>query len=260
MGSAIVQGVLKAGLHQPDDVVVCDVERQKAETLAGNLGVALAANASEAARAASTILLAVKPQSMAECLSEVKAAVGPKHLVLSIAAGITTRFIEDRLQAGARVVRAMPNTPALVGAGATALCLGAHAAERDLHEAERIFSALGRVYRFDESLMDAVTAVSGSGPAYLFLFAECLERAAASCGLPAKEAADLVGQTLFGASKLLIESGEQPSVLRAKVTSPGGTTEAAVATLNQRGFSELITEAVHNALNRAKELGGGKKR
>ncbi|GAB4331676.1 MAG: pyrroline-5-carboxylate reductase [Candidatus Abyssubacteria bacterium] len=260
MGSAIVQGVLKAQLCQPHDIVVSDLERQKAENLAEKLGVEIAARAPEAARAASIILLAVKPQNMNECLSEIESVVGTQQLVLSIAAGITTRFIEDRLRKGARVVRVMPNTPALVGAGATAICPGAHATHQDLQEAERIFSAVGKVYRLDESLMDAVTAVSGSGPAYLFLFAECLENAAVGCGLPEREAADLVAQTLFGASKLLIESGEQPSSLRARVTSPGGTTEAAVATLNRGGFGELITEAVQNALNRAQELGGDKKR
>jgi pyrroline-5-carboxylate reductase len=258
MGSAILHGVIGADLFEADDVIACDLVAEKVEALARALGIDVAPTASDAASTASTVLLAVKPQTMGECLSEVKEAVGPAHLIISIAAGITTGFIEERLGPAVRVVRVMPNTPALVGAGASALCSGTHATNGDLAEAERIFGALGTVYNFDESLMDAVTAVSGSGPAYLFLFAECLAGAALTIGLPGNEAAGLVAQTLFGASKLLVESGEPASALRAKVTSPGGTTEAAVSVFNERGFEEIVVAAVSSAFNRAKELGGAR--
>ncbi|RJP72159.1 MAG: pyrroline-5-carboxylate reductase [Candidatus Abyssobacteria bacterium SURF_17] len=260
MGSAILRGVIKAGLFRPDEVTICDLVAEKAAGLASELKINLARTASDAARAASTVLLAVKPQTMGECLSEVGDIIDGSRLVISIAAGISTEFIEKRVRPNARVVRAMPNTPALVGAGATAICGGTHATPQDLAEAELLFGALGKVYRVDESLMDAVTAVSGSGPAYLFLFAECLERAALACGLPASETGDLVTQTLFGASKLLRESDEHPSVLRARVTSPGGTTEAAIAAFNERGLDEIVRTAVTSALERARELGGVKKR
>ncbi|NQU08526.1 MAG: pyrroline-5-carboxylate reductase [Candidatus Abyssubacteria bacterium] len=259
MGGAIARGVVKTGLFGPREVVLCDVIGEKAETLGGELKTAVAPNAAETARLADIILIAVKPQTIEECLSQLKETVGSSHLIISIAAGITTALIEGRLGGGARVVRVMPNTPALVGAGASAICSGAHATDTDLSETEKIFAAMGKVYRFDESLMDAVTAVSGSGPAYLFLFAECLERAAVKVGLPEDEAADLAAQTLFGASKLLVESGESASALRAKVTSPGGTTEAAVAVLDKRGFEDSIVAAVSRALDRAKELGGVEK-
>lgn len=259
MGSAILKGVMAAKLFTPGRVVVCDVATQKADAFGREFNVSVASSAAGLAREASIVLLAVKPQSMEQCLSELKNAIEPSHLVISIAAGITTDFIQSHLDAGIRVVRVMPNTPALVGAGASALCRGEHATDEDLAEAERIFGALGKVYRLDESLMDAVTAISGSGPAYLFLFAECLVEAALRCGLAADVSPGLVAQTLFGASKLLIESGEAPSTLRARVTSPGGTTEAAVAVFNARGLREIVVEAVRSALRRAKELGGVKK-
>ncbi len=259
MGSAILKGVMRAKLFKPACVVVSDVVSKKAETLAREFNVSVASSASDVAREASVVVIAVKPQTMDQCLSELRRIIGPSHLVISIAAGITTSFIQSRLSTGTRIVRVMPNTPALVGAGVSALCRGKDATDTDLAEAERIFAALGNVYRFDESLMDAVTAISGSGPAYLFLFAECLQEAALKCGLPAGVSPGLVAQTLFGASKLLIESGEDASALRAKVTSPGGTTEAAVAVFNAHKLSETVVAAVNSAVNRAKELGGVKK-
>lgn len=259
MGGAILRGIGGAGLFPRDKVTVCDVIAEKAVALAREFGVNVASTASEAARAASVVLLAVKPQSMNECLSELKETVNPSHLIISIAAGITTGFIEERLGSSARVVRVMPNTPALVGAGASAICSGARATSDDIAETTEIFGALGKTYTLDESLMDAVTAVSGSGPAYLFLLAECMEKAALDTGLPGDETPGLVAQTLFGASKLLLESGEPASALRAKVTSPGGTTEAAISVFSERGFEEMVVAAVRSAFNRGKELGGIKK-
>lgn len=259
MGSAIVQGVLRAGLFAPNEVVVCDAVREKAEKLSRDLNVLLAQSAAKTAAEACIAVIAVKPQTMEELLDDVRTAVTPSHLIISIAAGIPTAFIEKRLPAGSRVVRVMPNTPALVGAGATAVCPGAHATDEDMRAAERIFAGVGEVYRFPESLMDAVTAVSGSGPAYLFYFAECLSEAAVHNGLPQEQAVALVTQTLFGASKLLMESKEQAAALRAKVTSPGGTTEAALNAFSQRGFKDLVAAAVRSATERARELGGAKK-
>lgn len=256
MGGAIARRIIKTGLFRPEEVVFCDVIPEKADELARELRARFFAAASEVADAASIVLVAVKPQTMEECLEEIKETANQSKLIISIAAGITTEFIESRLGDGVRVVRVMPNTPALVGAGVTAICAGKNASGNDLNEAENIFTALGKVYRFNESLIDAVTAVSGSGPAYLFLFAECLQQAAIEAGLPESVAPDLVAQTLFGASKLLIESSDTASGLRAKVTSPGGTTEAAVTVLTDRGFEHSIVAAVKGALERARELGG----
>ncbi len=258
MGGAIARGILKAGLFSPQEVALCDLMSQKAEDLARDLHTRPYATALEAANRARIVLLAVKPQTMQDCLAEIRDAVGASQFVISVAAGITTDFIASRLGERTRVVRVMPNTPALVGAGVSVVCGGSHARREDIAETEKIFAALGKVYSLDESLMDAVTAVSGSGPAYLFFFAECLEKGAVNAGLPEDEAAGLVAQTLFGASKLLIESSEPASALRAMVTSPGGTTEAALKVLEKRGFEKSVVAAVASALDRAKELGGVK--
>lgn len=259
MGSAIIRGVLQAGLFTPNEIAACDAIPEKAAELEKGLHVTIKPSASQTAQASQIVLIAVKPQTMEQCLGELKEAVTPDHLILSIAAGISTAYIEKRLIQKARVIRVMPNTPALVGAGATAICAGTHASEADMGQAERIFSGIGKVYRFPETLMDAVTAVSGSGPAYLFYFAECLIGAAVQSGLPQNSAADLVAQTLFGAAKLLRESGEKAETLRAKVTSPGGTTEAALKVMQARDFNGIITAAVQSAVKRGQELGGVKK-
>ena len=259
MGGAIARGIIDAGLFQAQEILVCDVISEKADYLARDIGAGSIGRALEVVEKASYAIIAVKPQTMKDCLDEIAVAVDASKLIISIAAGITTDFIESNFGEGARVVRVMPNTPALVGAGAAAICAGKNAGAGDLDKAEEIFSALGEVYRFDESLIDAVTAVSGSGPAYLFLFAECLQRAAVEAGLPADKAPKLVAQTLFGSAKLLVESEDSASTLRANVTSPGGTTEAALAVLNERGFEDTIVAAVKRALERAGELGGVKK-
>ena len=259
MGGAIARGIVGAGLFESKDVFLCDVISEKAETLSREIGIGTAATISDIAGKASTLLIAVKPQNMTECLQDLKDGVQPSHLIISIAAGITTAFIENAIGAGTRVVRVMPNTPALVGAGVSAICSGSHATGEDLETTEGIFAALGKTYRMEESLIDAVTAVSGSGPAYLFLFAECLEQAALKVGLPGEHAADIVAHTLYGASKLLIESDEPPSMLRARVASPGGTTAAALKTLGERNFEESVIAAVISAHVRAQELGGMKK-
>jgi pyrroline-5-carboxylate reductase len=259
MGSAIIRGVLQAGLFAPNEIAACDVIPEKMAELAKELSLTIKPSASQTAKASQIVLIAVKPQTMEQCLGELKNAVTPDHLVLSIAAGISTSYIEKRLIEGARVIRIMPNTPALVGAGATAISAGMHASEADMAQAERIFAGIGKVYRFPETLMDAVTAVSGSGPAYLFYFAECLTGAAVQSGLPQDSAADLVAQTLFGAAKLLRESGEKAETLRAKVTSPGGTTEAALKVMHAGSFHEIIAAAVQSAVKRGQELGGVKK-
>ncbi len=256
MGGAIARGVIRAGLFRSEKIVLCDKIPGKADELARELHSKAFETAFDVVQAASTAIIAVKPQAIEECLEEIRDAVDRSKLIISIAAGITTGFIEDRLGEGMKVIRAMPNTPALVGAGASAISAGSHAGVADLDEAEKIFAAVGKVYRLDESLIDAVTAVSGSGPAYLFLFAECLERAAIDAGLPESEAAGLVGQTLFGASKLLVESEDDAATLRAKVTSPGGTTAAALAVFEDRGFEQSVVAAVKGALDRARELGG----
>ena len=199
-------------------------------------------------------VIAVKPRDVATLLAQIKDAYRTEQTILSLAAGVPTRLFEASLGQGP-VVRAMPNTPALVDEGITGLAAGRFAGEEALARAERVLSAVGEVVRMEESLLDAVTAVSGTGPAYAFLLAEALTEAAVREGLPRQIAERLVHQTIKGAGALLVETGLSPFELRAQVTSPGGTTAAAVHVLEQRGFRAIVEDAVRAAGERSRELG-----
>ena len=201
------------------------------------------------------IVLATKPQVFPQVLPGLADAVSGDALVISIAAGIATEVIERALPAGARVVRTMPNTPALVGAGATAIAGGQHATEDDLALAERLFQSVGVAVRVDEPSIDAVTGLSGSGPAYVFAMIEALRDAGVREGLPEETAFLLASQTVLGAARLLVEEGERPEVLRERVTSPGGTTRAGLDALARAGFDNAIAGAVRAATRRSAELG-----
>jgi pyrroline-5-carboxylate reductase len=217
-------------------------------------------SSADAARHARTLLISVKPQQMADALAAIGGAMRPDALVISIAAGTTTAFIEQNLAGrgaappGPRVVRAMPNTPMLVGQGMTALAPGANATADDLHRARRIFESAGAVIDVAEELMDAVTALSGSGPAYFFYLAEQMIEAGVSMGLSPDHARLLVSRTALGAAQMLSTSSEAPAELRRKVTSPGGTTEAAIRHMESRQLADVVKQAVFNAERRGKEL------
>ena len=205
---------------------------------------------------ADVVLLAVKPQQMSAVLAPLKSAISNRTVFISIAAGMTTGRIEAELGGKARVVRVMPNTPALVGAGAAALAKGAHATDDDLTTAEAILGAVGITVRVEEKFIDAVTALSGSGPAYVFYVAEAMIKAGVAAGLDEALARKLAVQSVYGAGKLLVESGEKPEALRRKVTSPGGTTEAALKVMSERKLAEIFTEAIRAAEQRSRELSG----
>lgn len=255
MGGAIAQGLTANGVILPDQILVFDVLEEK-RAAARALGARLAASPAELAHGADTLLLAVKPQSMAEALGELQPAFQPtKTLVISIAAGISIAFIQDRLGADARVARVMPNTPALVNAGAAGIALSANASEADGAVARAVFEAVGVAVTVPESLIDAVTALSGSGPAYFFYTVECLVKAAVALGLSERDASLLAGQTLLGAGRLLMESGEPASALRERVTSKGGTTAAALEAFRARGLEDVLAAGVDAAAARAAELG-----
>ena len=207
-----------------------------------------------AAREANIILLAVKPQHMAHVLKEIGPVVRTSQLVLSIAAGVPTSFIEKFLGRGVPVIRIMPNTPALIGAGAAAMARGRWAKAAHEKTVESIFATVGSVVTVTEKHMDAVTALSGSGPAYLFYLAEAMQEAGSRMGLASHVADGLVRQTLKGASLLLAQSHEEPKTLRQRVTSPGGTTEAALKVLEQLRVKPAITKAIGRAQRRAREL------
>lgn len=254
MGGAILKGLLQAGTLAPDNVVVCDVDADKRQAAAA-LGVKTVETPDQLAELSEIILLAVKPQGMDEALAALKGGFFPSALVISIAAGISISYIRDRLGKNTRVIRVMPNTPALVGAGAAGLALSDNCTDDDAALAQTVFNAVGIAVVVSESDIDAVTALSGSGPAYFFYAVECLVRAAVAEGLNEKTAARLAGQTLLGAGMLLMQSGEPASVLRERVTSKGGTTAAALAAFQEQGLDSVLAAGVAAAAARSRELG-----
>jgi len=254
MAEALCRGILNARLAPPERVIAADIQEARRRLFAEQLRVRVSGDNLAVARASDIVILAIKPQTFADVVPPIGHVLNGTKLVVSILAGVRTRRIERACAPGARVVRAMPNTPMLVGAGITALCRGANASGEDLEKAAAIFRAAGQVVFAEEAQMDAVTAVSGSGPAYFFYLVEAMMEAGVAEGLSAKTAATLAGQTLLGAGKLLVASGESAAALRAKVTSPGGTTQAAIEHLDREGVRERIIAAVRRAAARSREL------
>jgi pyrroline-5-carboxylate reductase len=252
MAEALIRGLLATKAVRLSQIVATDVRPERLEFFSKTFGIRTTGDNAAAVRDATIVVLAIKPQQMSEALSTFRAP--PAALFISIAAGVTTSRIERELGGRVRVIRVMPNTPALVGAGAAALAKGAHATEDDLVAAEEILGAVGITARLDEKLIDAITALSGSGPAYIFLVAEALIQAGVTIGVDRPLAKRFVIQTLYGAAKLLMESEEEPELLRRKVTSPGGTTEAAVKVMTERKLVDIFAEAVKAAAHRSKEL------
>lgn len=255
MARSLVGGLVGNGVS-PASIRVADPSEAARRGLADDFGVAVFESAVEAVAGAGTWLFAVKPQVMREVCGTLRdAAQATQPLVVSIAAGITAGQLERWLGGELAVVRAMPNTPALLGAGVTGLFANARVDAQGRARAQSLLSPAGRtVWIEDEAKMDAVTAVSGSGPAYVFLLAEAMEVAAIAEGLPADAARTLVLQTVLGAARMLTESGEAPAELRRRVTSPGGTTHAAVETFEAGGLRELVAEAIGNATERGRQL------
>jgi len=253
MGTALLAGLTRAGWSSESLTLV--VRRaDQAKHLQETTGCRCTLNPVEGADGADVVVLAVKPRDVPNVLEDLAGHLGERQVVLSLAAGVSTATIEAKL-VGVPVVRAMPNTPALVGESISGVAGGAHADEGATALAERVLSAVGQVLRMEESLLDAVTAVSGTGPAYAFLLAEALTEAALREGIPHYLAQQLVHHTLRGAASLLIETGKSPFELRAQVTSPGGTTAAAMHVLEERGFRALIEDAVRAAAARSREMG-----
>jgi pyrroline-5-carboxylate reductase len=247
MAEAIARGVLARGVVSASGIIASDVRPERLDVLR-KLGARAAASNREVAERSETVILAVKPQN-------VPGVIRPPKLLVSICAGVPTAAIESALGELSPVVRVMPNTPLLVGKGMSALSAGRWAGEKELERARRIFEAVGRVVVLPESKMDAVTAVSGSGPAYFFYLAEAMIEAALAEGLSPEEAEALVRATAEGAGALLAESSEKAQELRRRVTSPGGTTEAAVKVLESAGVKEALVTAVRRAAERSRELG-----
>jgi len=255
MGETLLSGLLRAG-RPTADLVVAERRPERAAELREKYGVEVLGN-TEAAEKASTLVLVVKPQDMASVLDEISGSVDPGTLVVSLAAGITTEFLEQRLPEGTPVVRVMPNTPALVDQGMAAISPGAHCDDAHLAEAEALLRAVGKVVQVPEKHQDAVTAISGSGPAYIFYVTEAMIEAGVFLGLPRTTATELVVQTLYGAATMLRETGEHPGVLRENVTSPGGTTVAALRTLDDHKVRAAFISALEAARDRSHELASG---
>ncbi len=255
MGETVVSGLLRAG-RAPAELLMSERRPARADELHERYGIDVVSNI-EAARKADTLILVVKPQDMADLLDEIAPVVTPVQLVISLAAGITTALIEARLPAGVPVVRVMPNTPALVDEGMAAISRGSHCDEAHLVEAETLLRATGKVIRVPEKQQDAVTAISGSGPAYLFFVVEAMIEAGVHLGLPRSTATELVVQTMVGSAKMLRETGEHPTVLRERVTSPGGTTAAAIRELEDHKVRAAFMTALESARNRSRALANG---
>ncbi|HEX5769429.1 MAG TPA: pyrroline-5-carboxylate reductase [Nocardioidaceae bacterium] len=255
MGETLLSGLIRAG-RKVDELVVGERRPERAAELEERYGVTVLGNA-EAAEKADTVALVVKPQDMEDLLKEIAPVVRPGKLVVSLAAGITTAFLESHLPAGVAVVRVMPNTPALVDEGMAAISRGSHCDEEHLVEAEALMDSIGKVIRVPERQQDAVTAISGSGPAYIFFVVESMIEAGVHLGLPRATASELVVQTVVGSAKLLRETGEHPTVLREQVTSPAGTTAAAIRQLEEHKVRAAFLVALEAARDRSRALAEG---
>lgn len=254
MAEALIKGILQAGLAESSSIIAVDPDKDRRQFLNESFAIATGKSHSILTDCA-MVILAVKPQIMGRLLEECAAWLTGQHLVISIAAGIPISFIEGRLATGCRVIRVMPNTPALVLEGASALSGGANATSEDMETAGHIFSAIGRSIVLPENYLDAVTGLSGSGPAYVFQFIDALIDGGVKVGLSRQDAEILVLQTVLGSVKLAMETGKHPAVLKAMVTSPGGTTIAGLHELEKAGFKAGIMTAVEAAARRSEELG-----
>lgn len=256
MGEALLSGLLRAG-RQPSHLCITERRDDRAAELRQKYGVDVVSNA-DAAKTSSIIVIVVKPQDMSALLDEISSFVQPGTLVVSLAAGITTSLLESKLPSGTAVVRVMPNTPALVDEGMAALSAGNHCGPDQLEQAVRLLESVGKAVVVPEKYQDAVTAISGSGPAYMFYVVEAMIEAGVVLGLPRAVAHDLVVQTMVGAAVLLRETGEHPTVLRENVTSPAGTTAAALRELDDHKVRAAFITAMEAARDRSRELAEGR--
>lgn len=257
MATALARGWIDAGLAAPGGVLASDPVPQAREHFAEVTKARATADNREVVAASDLLVLAVKPQTMTALLSEVRPQVAGRHLVVSIAAGITLRQLGDGLGSDRRLVRVMPNTPCLIGASASGYAPGEGATADDVALVDRLLNAVGRAFRLPEGLLDAVTGLSGSGPAFVYVIIEALSDGGVRVGLPRDVATALAAQTVLGAAKLVLESGTHPAALKDMVASPGGTTIAGLHALERGGLRAALMDAVEAATQRSKELGKG---
>lgn len=254
MAEAMIRGLLRGGDFAIAQIAASGPREERMRELRDTYGI-YATTDNKVPAASEIVVLSVKPQILSRVLDDVGSTISSDALVISIAAGVPVAAIQTRLAAGTRVVRAMPNTPALVDAAATAIARGEFARESDIEDAKRIFDAIGTTVVLDESLMDAVTGLSGSGPAYVFLILEALSDAGVKVGLSRRTSQLLAAQTVLGSAKLLLETNEHPGMLKDMVTSPGGTAITGLHTLEHGGIRTTLMNAVEAATRRSRELG-----
>jgi pyrroline-5-carboxylate reductase len=253
IGNILLQGLLKAGLP-PGNAVATVRHAERAQALSKDRAIPVGTDNRAAVRGADVIIIAVKPQNVRELLEEIRAEVTPAQLVISVAASVPTGYIEDSLAKPIPVVRAMPNTPSQVGAGMTGVARGKHATEAQLDTARRMFDTVGRTVVVDEKHMDAVTGLSASGPAFVYIILESLAEAGVKVGLPRDVATILAAQTLLGAAKVALDTGDHPALLKDAVTTPAGCTIDGILELEEGKLRVTLIKAVVKATQRAKEL------
>lgn len=256
MATALARGLVKAGTVTADSIVASDPSDDARRMFLHEVpGAQVAGDNVANVGQADVVFLAVKPQTMADALAALGSKIAAKSLVISIAAGITVERIAGALPNGQRIVRVMPNTPCLIGQGASGYSLGEHATKEDGQLVAKLLSAVGAAFEVPEASLDAVTGLSGSGPAFVYSMIEALTEGGVAAGLPAELAGELATRTAVGAAEMVLQTGETPALLRERVTSPGGTTLAGLAVLAERGFKNAVVEAVQAASRRSAELG-----
>lgn len=255
MATALAEGLLRAGLAEKDEVLAADPSQEAREAFTRRTGARTAPDNADVVREAKVLVLAVKPDQLVPVLESLRTGMTPDHLLISIAAGVPLKRIEGAVFDGVRAVRVMPNTPALVGTCAAAFATGRWATREDAALTERLLSAVGLVFEVKEALLDAVTGVSGSGPAFVYLVIEALSDGGVAAGLPREVAARLAAQTVLGAARMVLETGLHPGVLKDMVTSPGGTTIEGLHALEKSGVRGAFMDAVRSAARKSRRLG-----
>lgn len=256
MGGILLQAFLRSGLFTRGQIAATVAHDLRAEALSKQLGLTVTTDNRAAAKGADIVLLAVKPTQVIQLVREIGAGLKPNALLLSIAASVKTSAIEEAAGGSRSVIRAMPNTPAMLGAGITALCRGRFVKDEQLALAQKIFETVGRTVVVDERHMDAVTGLSGSGPAFLYIILESLAEAGVNVGLPREIATQLAAQTAYGAAKMVLETGSHPALLKDEVTTPAGCTVDGILELEEGGLRVTLIKAVKRATERARELAG----
>ena len=257
MATALAKGFVRAEMVFPREIIAADPFDTARKHFTNETGAKTSVANLEVAQAATVLILATKPDQVAAALAEISGVFTKKHLLISIAAGVTLAKLENNLPAGARVIRVMPNTPALVGAGASAFALGKNATAADGELAKKLLSAVGIALPVKENLLDAVTGLSGSGPAYVYQFIEALSDGGVAAGLPRDIATKLAAQTVLGGAKMVLETGQHPGALKDQVTSPGGTTIEGLHELEKGKLRATVISAVRAATEKSKKLGQG---